>query len=80
MVFYHFSPDNQVKVSIAVFVAEFAATTMKQTFVVAVSTGNLGSISVNASSAVIVQQGKDLFIKDDYHFLSLRLLCCSLQR
>ncbi|XP_035659085.1 uncharacterized protein LOC118404170 [Branchiostoma floridae] len=53
---YQPAPDNQVKVSIAVFVAEFAATTMKQTFVVAVSTGNLGSISVNASSAVIVQQ------------------------
>ncbi|XP_035659078.1 collagen alpha-1(XII) chain-like, partial [Branchiostoma floridae] len=39
---YQPAPDNQVKVSIAVFVAEFAATTMKQTFVVAVSTGNLG--------------------------------------
>ncbi|XP_035659096.1 uncharacterized protein LOC118404179 [Branchiostoma floridae] len=56
IVSYQPAPGNQVKASIAVFVAEFAATTMKQTFTTAVSTGNLGSISVNSSSAAIIEQ------------------------
>ncbi|CAH1254030.1 COL12A1 [Branchiostoma lanceolatum] len=53
---YQPARGNQARASVAVFVAEFAANTMKQTFITAVSTGNLGSISVNASSAIVVEQ------------------------
>ncbi|XP_066271751.1 cartilage matrix protein-like [Branchiostoma lanceolatum] len=50
------APNNQLKVVIAVAVSEFAAVTMKQTFVAAVQTGSLGSITVIASSAAFVEE------------------------
>ncbi|XP_066271753.1 collagen alpha-4(VI) chain-like [Branchiostoma lanceolatum] len=53
---YQPAAGNQVKASIAVFVAEFAASNATQIFIAAVSTGSLGSISVNASSAIVVNQ------------------------
>ena len=51
-------PANQLKVVIAITVSEFAAVTMKQTFVTAVQTGSLGSITVVASSAAFVEERK----------------------
>ncbi|XP_019645153.1 PREDICTED: uncharacterized threonine-rich GPI-anchored glycoprotein PJ4664.02-like isoform X2 [Branchiostoma belcheri] len=50
------APANQLKVVIAVAVSEYAAVTMKQTFVTAVQTGSLGSITVVSSSAGFVEE------------------------
>ncbi|KAI8478025.1 Cartilage matrix protein, partial [Branchiostoma belcheri] len=50
------APANQLKVVIAVSVSEYAAVTMKQTFVTAVQTGSLGSITVVSSSADFVEE------------------------